>query len=96
MTEQDQIELGNECEALMRHGGFNAIVSLYYQQSTAAIFSTPPEATDARDALYHNVQGVKQLLHLMHSYVQMRNGIIERNEALNNPEPSEMDDFEPI
>jgi hypothetical protein len=77
-TEYDIIQLGNYVEQLFKQEHFNTLFEEFQQQSIEYMLRTLPHEVKSREAVYSRINGARELLDLMRSYVVARDEIIRR------------------
>jgi hypothetical protein len=82
MTEDEQVELGEYAEGLMRQDYFNVLVKLFEQNCFQEMMTTEPKAVKEREGVYSQIQALKTFLGLMNALVGAKDHILEHRQEL--------------
>lgn len=80
MTDNEVIALGGFCERLLRDDAFAELTKQFETQTTDYLFSTSFEDKEKREALYHNMNGVRDFLAMMVHFVEEKQKLTEPQE----------------
>lgn len=75
------VQMGNYCEALLKHDCFNALYDEFRMERVGLMLGSEPHETKKREAIYAEMNALGQFLTLMKTYVDQRNKIIEATET---------------
>ena len=94
MTNQEIVELGQYCEALLRDDNFAKLVGLFETQTIQHMLGTKPEETQKREAVYASFSGVRDFIGLLQTYKDAKDEIIAQDNAPSEDTPDAQEDID--